>query len=230
MRGRTVRCGRCGQVRVLCAPCYRGQVYCSAECAELMRVEKERAYDAKYRATRRGRMLRAERNRALRERKKEAAFRDRSSSSAPPDSEPSAPNDDEFVHEESLHGIDLAGSVPELAHHTHPGDARAGRDNLESTPLAASSEPSRRGGAARGDRTLGGRTRARCARCGRRESIPSTSTSLYRDTFALFGEQTPLYGLEWVPRARAVRRRRDGLTGLGDFADLERLLARTVAR
>jgi hypothetical protein len=62
------------------------------------------------------------------------------------------------------------------------------------------------------------------------ESIPSTSTSLYRDTFALFGEQTPLYGLEWVPRARAVRRRRDGLTGLGDFADLERLLARTVAR
>ena len=61
-------------------------------------------------------------------------------------------------------------------------------------------------------------------------SMSSPSTSLYRDTFALFGEQTPLYRLEWVPQSGAARRRRDGLTGLGDFADLERLLARTVAR
>jgi hypothetical protein len=55
------------------------------------------------------------------------------------------------------------------------------------------------------------------------------STTLYRDTFSMFGEQTPLYSLEWVPR-RAVRRRRDELTGMGDFADLERMLAQTVAR
>jgi len=60
--------------------------------------------------------------------------------------------------------------------------------------------------------------------------MPSPSTSLYRDTFALFGEQTPLYRLEWVPQSKAARRRRDGLTGLGDFGDLERLLARSVAR
>jgi len=53
-------------------------------------------------------------------------------------------------------------------------------------------------------------------------------TTLYRDLFAVFGESTPLYQLEWVPRA--ARRRRDGLTGLGDFGDLERVLARTVAR
>lgn len=57
----------------------------------------------------------------------------------------------------------------------------------------------------------------------------SSSTTLYRDTFSMFGEQTPLYSLEWVPR-RAVRRRRDELTGMGDFADLERILAQTVAR
>lgn len=57
----------------------------------------------------------------------------------------------------------------------------------------------------------------------------SSSTTLYRDTFSMFGEQTPLYSLEWVPR-RAVRRRRDELTGMGEFADLERMLARTVAR
>lgn len=53
-------------------------------------------------------------------------------------------------------------------------------------------------------------------------------TTLYRDLFEVFGESTPLYSLEWVPRA--ARRRRDGLTGLGDFGDLERLLARSVAR
>lgn len=57
----------------------------------------------------------------------------------------------------------------------------------------------------------------------------SSSTSLYRDTFSMFGDQTPLYSLEWVPR-RAVRRRRDELSGMGDFGDLERLLTRTVAR
>ncbi|MBI2396042.1 MAG: hypothetical protein HYV09_41145 [Deltaproteobacteria bacterium] len=57
----------------------------------------------------------------------------------------------------------------------------------------------------------------------------SSSTTLYRDTFSMFGEQTPLYSLEWVPR-RAVRRRRDELAGMHEFADLERMLARTVAR
>ena len=57
----------------------------------------------------------------------------------------------------------------------------------------------------------------------------SSSTTLYRDTFSMFGDQTPLYSLEWVPR-RAARRRRDELSGMGDFGDLERLLTRTVAR
>jgi len=59
-------------------------------------------------------------------------------------------------------------------------------------------------------------------------STSSCPTTLYRDLFDVFGESTPLYQLEWVPRA--VRRRRNGLTGLGDFTDLERLLARSVAR
>lgn len=54
-------------------------------------------------------------------------------------------------------------------------------------------------------------------------------TSLYRDSFAIFGEDNALYRLEWVPRVRA-RRRRDDLVGLGEFRDLERVLATTVAR
>lgn len=61
-------------------------------------------------------------------------------------------------------------------------------------------------------------------------STSSCRTTLYRDLFEVFGESTALYQLEWVPVAAARRRRRDGLTGLGDFGDLERLLARTVAR
>lgn len=61
-------------------------------------------------------------------------------------------------------------------------------------------------------------------------STSSPSTSLYRDTFAMFGEASALYQLEWVQRAAGARRRRDALTGMGEFADLERLLARTVAR
>jgi hypothetical protein len=61
-------------------------------------------------------------------------------------------------------------------------------------------------------------------------STPSTSTSLYRDSFAMIGQQTPLYSLEWIPRSAAVRRRRDGMSGMGDFGDLERLLMRAVAR
>jgi hypothetical protein len=59
-------------------------------------------------------------------------------------------------------------------------------------------------------------------------STDSCPTTLYRDLFDVFGDCTPLYQLQWVPRA--VRRRRDGLRGLGDFSDLERVLARSVAR
>ena len=61
------------------------------------------------------------------------------------------------------------------------------------------------------------------------DSSTSSSTTLYRDTFELFGDHTPLYSLEWVPK-QGVRRSRDGLKGMGDFIDLERLLARAVAR
>lgn len=59
-------------------------------------------------------------------------------------------------------------------------------------------------------------------------STRACPTTLYRDLFDVFGEDSALYRLQWIPRAG--RRRRDDLTGLGAFADLERLLARSVAR
>lgn len=61
-------------------------------------------------------------------------------------------------------------------------------------------------------------------------STSSSPTTLYRDLFEVYGDSTPLYRLEWVSYEVARRRRRDGLTGMGDFGDLERLLARSVAR
>ena len=49
----------------------------------------------------------------------------------------------------------------------------------------------------------------------------ASDSSLYREAFTDFGG--PLYTLEWVPAAALGRRRRD-IGGVGDFADLRRLL------
>ena len=60
-------------------------------------------------------------------------------------------------------------------------------------------------------------------------STSSFPTTLYRDTFDIFGERSALYEFEWVPHAR-VRRRRDAIGGMGRFVELERFLIHTVAR
>lgn len=55
-------------------------------------------------------------------------------------------------------------------------------------------------------------------------------TTLYRDSFSIYGKRTPLYDLEWASYVPARRRRRDVLGGVGDFAELERFLVRSAAR
>lgn len=60
-------------------------------------------------------------------------------------------------------------------------------------------------------------------------STKSCPTTLYRDSFAIYGERTALYEFEWVSH-RPARRRRDALNGMGSFGDLERVLVHTVAR
>ena len=60
------------------------------------------------------------------------------------------------------------------------------------------------------------------------EHPPSSDTTLYRDAFPDHGS-SPLYTLDWVPRGHR-RRRRDVLTGMGEFRDLEQLLCSEVAR
>ena len=56
---------------------------------------------------------------------------------------------------------------------------------------------------------------------------PSCDSNLYREAFVDDGGA--LYSVTWVPSGEA-RRRRPRLDGLGSFRDLERLLAREVAR
>lgn len=60
-------------------------------------------------------------------------------------------------------------------------------------------------------------------------SMHSCATTLFRDTFEVFGERTALYELSWATPA-VGRRRRDVMGGMGGFADLERLLVHAVAR
>ncbi|MGH7270672.1 MAG: hypothetical protein ACREJ3_09595 [Polyangiaceae bacterium] len=56
----------------------------------------------------------------------------------------------------------------------------------------------------------------------------ASDSSLYREAFADFGG--PLYTLEWIPAAALDRRRRRDLRGVGDFADLRRLLIEETTR
>lgn len=56
-----------------------------------------------------------------------------------------------------------------------------------------------------------------------------SDTSLYRETFSDVGG--PLYTLDWIPAPERGRRARHrDITGMGEFADLRKLLIDEVAR
>jgi hypothetical protein len=59
--------------------------------------------------------------------------------------------------------------------------------------------------------------------------MSSCPTTLYRDTFALFGAQTALYEFEWVSRVHG-RRPKSALGGTDSFRKLERLVTQMAAR
>jgi hypothetical protein len=61
------------------------------------------------------------------------------------------------------------------------------------------------------------------------ESPIGCATSHYPDLFVDPGD-TPLYTLDWVPVVRPRRRRRDELTGIGDFRDLQQRLLEQALR
>jgi hypothetical protein len=60
-------------------------------------------------------------------------------------------------------------------------------------------------------------------------STTSLATTLHRDTFAIFGERTALYELQWVVQGPA-RRRRPVRGAMNSFGDLERLVVHTASR
>jgi|SRR5579864_451220 len=61
------------------------------------------------------------------------------------------------------------------------------------------------------------------------DSPTGCGTSFYPDLFTDPGD-TPLYAIDWVPVVRPPRRRRDDLTGIGDFGDLQQRLLEQALR
>ena len=57
----------------------------------------------------------------------------------------------------------------------------------------------------------------------------SFASSLVQSTFDDFGA-SPLYTLDWIPTARAQRRRHRRDLAMGEFRDLERRLVEEIAR
>ena len=63
-------CAGCRAVAYLCAPCDRGQRYCSDVCAHTARRRAQRESDRRYQSTERGRLKHAERARRYREQRR----------------------------------------------------------------------------------------------------------------------------------------------------------------
>lgn len=66
---RLFHCARCRRQVVICSHCDRGQIYCSAECAQSARRESLRQAGRRYQGSRRGRRRHAERQRRYRRRR-----------------------------------------------------------------------------------------------------------------------------------------------------------------
>jgi hypothetical protein len=122
---------------------------------------------------------------------------------------------EETTDEQSFDGH-LAGS----AVHAGDRDGRTERHDLESAPVAPPSHPRALPTLLEAIALWQG-VQVHAALCAADRDGVSDS-SLYRDAFADFGG--PLYTLEWLPAAALDRRRRRDIGGVGDFADLRRLL------
>ena len=64
-------CQRCRRQVLICSHCDRGQIYCSAQCAEISRREKHRRAEAHYQKTRRGALKHAARQQRYRKRQRQ---------------------------------------------------------------------------------------------------------------------------------------------------------------
>ncbi len=71
LSGRTLRCACCHTEVLVCAPCDRGQRYCSAECRKQARLASQRRASRVYQNSRVGRCNHARRQKRLRARQRE---------------------------------------------------------------------------------------------------------------------------------------------------------------
>jgi hypothetical protein len=66
----TLKCTRCRKRFLICIPCYRGQIYCSSNCAKESRRLSQAQANAKYQKTEKGRLSNRLRQQRYRARKK----------------------------------------------------------------------------------------------------------------------------------------------------------------
>ena len=69
--GRLFLCARCREQAIVCRCCDRGQIYCSAECAQQARQEAQHAAARRYAGSSRGKRRGADRSRRYRGRQRE---------------------------------------------------------------------------------------------------------------------------------------------------------------
>lgn len=229
---RLVQCSapRCGVPFFLCPDCDRGQTYCE-RCRPGVRRHVRKASRCRYWRSRKGRRKTAARVSAHRRRRQNVTHAGRREVGPPPIVDaPSATVAIKAIPTagvETTDGIDLDGNRTQRDEHTSARDGGRARHVLEGEAAPVARAPACGGVAARGDRPLAGQADPRCALCD--DTHGGFASTFFQETFG--GAATPLYTVDWIPGPARVRRavRRD-ITGMGDFADLRRLLIEEVAR
>jgi hypothetical protein len=125
--------------------------------------------------------------------------------------------------------VDMDGDLAGQRQHAARGDARAERNDLEGASASVAGEHAGDGPVAGGTGAVGGAADPPArAVLAADERVVMSEFDPSHDLFPP-GEVTPLYRLDWVPRA-CDRFHRDPIRGMGDFRDLKQLLLFEVAR
>ncbi len=70
--GRLYNCVRCQHQVIICRRCDRGNIYCSGECAQQSRHEKQQEAAERYQSSQKGRQQHAQRQRQYRQRQQQS--------------------------------------------------------------------------------------------------------------------------------------------------------------
>jgi type I site-specific restriction endonuclease len=132
---RLYNCARCQCQVVICSPCDRGNIYCSAICSKSARTEKHRDSDQVYQKSPRGKQHHAERQRRYRKRKK-IKVTDQGSADLPPnDLLPRKPREQITRQAELIHCHFCGKAVLPFLRHGYLRHNRNDQTRFSSWPL-----------------------------------------------------------------------------------------------